>query len=74
MIREVHVYGRALALKSKDAKVQHKGIGKQLLKMAEDVTKHYNNDKVVVISGVGVKEYYKNQGYSKEGPYMVKNL
>ena len=31
-------------------------------------------DKVVVISGVGVREYYKKLGYTQEGEYMVKKV
>ena len=30
--------------------------------------------KIVIISGIGVREYYKKLGYRKQGPYMVKNL
>ncbi len=30
--------------------------------------------KMVVISGVGVREYYYKQGYGKEGAYVVKGL
>jgi elongator complex protein 3 len=29
---------------------------------------------MVIISGVGVREYYRKFGYELEGPYMVKNL
>jgi elongator complex protein 3 len=27
-----------------------------------------------VISGIGVREYYRNLGYTLEGPYMIKRL
>ena len=30
--------------------------------------------KIMVISGIGVREYYKNLGYVLEDTYMVKNL
>ena len=29
---------------------------------------------MAIISGVGVREYYLNQGYKLEGAYMVKNI
>ena len=29
---------------------------------------------MVVISGIGVREYYYNIGYKKEGPYVTKDL
>ncbi len=73
IVRELHVYGQALAIKGKGT-TQHRGIGKTLLKIAEELSKQHNKDKVVVISGIGVREYYKNQGYSKEGPYMTKKI
>ena len=67
------MYGEAISLGQK-GKVQHKGFGKQLMKIAEDIAKHYKKDKIVVISGIGVREYYKKLGYKKQGPYMVKRL
>ena len=30
--------------------------------------------KMVVISGIGVRDYYRKLGYELEGPYMVKML
>ncbi len=75
IIRELHVYGSALSIGAKDEiSGQHKGIGKTLLSEAEFVAKKYKKKKIVVISGIGVKEYYKKLGYKKEGNYMVKNL
>jgi elongator complex protein 3 len=50
------------------------GIGKKLLKTAEEISKSYFRDKVVIISGIGARNYYKKLGYKKEGPYMVKQL
>ena len=67
------VYGEAIGIGRK-GKVQHKGIGKNLLKEAEEIAKTYHKKKVIVISGVGVREYYKKLGYKKEGPYMVKKI
>ncbi len=54
--------------------VQHKGIGKNLLEKAEEIARTYYKKKVVVISGVGVRGYYRKLGYRKEGPYMVKKI
>ena len=31
-------------------------------------------DKIIVISGVGVRGYYRKIGYEQEGPYMVKGI
>lgn len=74
-IRELHVYGRALAL-NKQGALQHRGIGQKLVHEAEKIAKEeYDKNKMLIISGIGVRNYYKNKlGYSLEGPYMVKNI
>ncbi len=73
LIRELHVYGASAQIGTK-GKIQHKGIGKELIKKAEHTAKTYYKDKMVVISGIGAKPYFKKLGYKKEGPYMVKKL
>lgn len=75
LIRELHVYGSAVAIGNQDnKKTQHKGIGKKLMQKAEEITIKHNKNKIIVISGVGVRGYYRKIGYHKEGPYMVKNI
>jgi len=71
LVRELHVYGEAVEI-GKKGSIQHKGIGKKLLEEAEKTAKMYNRKKIVVISGIGVRNYYKKLGYKKEGKYMVK--
>ena len=78
-IRELHVYGQALPLGQEGAKeesiVQHRGLGKQLLQEAERIAKEeFSRDKLVIISGIGVREYYLKLGYERDGPYMSKKL
>jgi len=73
LIRELHVYGTATAI-GDEGLVQHKGWGRKLMEKAEEIAISKGKDKMVVISGIGVKEYYKKLGYSKEGYYMVKGL
>ncbi|MFA5176042.1 MAG: tRNA uridine(34) 5-carboxymethylaminomethyl modification radical SAM/GNAT enzyme Elp3 [Candidatus Nanoarchaeia archaeon] len=73
LIRELHVYGKSIQI-GKSGKVQHHGFGKQLLQKAEEIALENNKSKMVIISGIGVREYYKKQGYKKEGPYMIKEL
>jgi len=73
LIRELHVYGEATGI-GKKGKIQHKGIGKQLLKTAEQIAETYYKTKIVIISGIGVRNYYKKLGYKLEGPYMTKEL
>ncbi|MCK4649620.1 tRNA uridine(34) 5-carboxymethylaminomethyl modification radical SAM/GNAT enzyme Elp3 [Candidatus Pacearchaeota archaeon] len=87
MIRELHVYGPALnitptpdsQLTTHDLKIktfQHKGLGKQLMQEAEKIAKKKGYKNIRVISGVGVREYYKKLGYKldKEKIYVEKGL
>ena len=53
---------------------QHRGLGKRLMLEAEKISRENGFKKIAVISGVGVREYYKKLGYKKEGEYMVKKL
>ncbi|MEW5897542.1 MAG: tRNA uridine(34) 5-carboxymethylaminomethyl modification radical SAM/GNAT enzyme Elp3, partial [Nanoarchaeota archaeon] len=71
LLRELHVYGTAAGLSEK-GEVQHRGLGKKLMERAEKIAVKYGKDKIVVISGIGVRGYYKKLGYEKEGGYMVK--
>ena len=74
LVRELHVYG-LLAAAGSESNVQHRGLGTRLLKRAEKIAEGYGRRKIIVISGVGVREYYrKKHSYRKEGPYMVKRL
>lgn len=73
IIRELHIYGAALGLKEK-GRVQHKGFGKRLVEKAEEIARKHKRDKLLVISGVGVKEYYRKIGYSDDGVYVSKEL
>jgi elongator complex protein 3 len=73
LIRELHVYGPAVEI-GKKGKIQHKGVGKKLVEKAEEIAETYYKKKMIVISGVGVRGYYKKLGYKKEGVYMVKKL
>lgn len=71
-IRELHVYGN---ISSKNS--QHKGIGKFLIYVAENISRNYGFNKSIIISGVGVRNYYERLGYyleQSENEYMEKNL
>jgi elongator complex protein 3 len=82
IIRELHVYGSALAIDdSEDPHIsesfQHKGYGRKLLHRAEEMTKDAGIENIAVISGVGVREYYRKFGYELDEHdrfYMVKKL
>ncbi|MDD5253886.1 MAG: tRNA uridine(34) 5-carboxymethylaminomethyl modification radical SAM/GNAT enzyme Elp3 [Candidatus Nanoarchaeia archaeon] len=75
LVRELHIFSPIAQIGKKSRKsMQHKGYGKKLLKEAEKIAKLNNKKKMVIISGIGVREYYKKLGYKREGPYMVKKL
>ena len=78
IVRELHVYGKMtntyLGKSKKTSGSQHRGIGKKLLQIAETITRKHNLKIINVISGVGVREYYKKRGYQFKNGYMRKNL
>ncbi len=76
LVRELHVYGPLVPL-GEEPKLfawQHKGIGKRLLKEAEEIAMSHGKEKMVIISGIGVRDYYRKFGYEREGVYMAKKL
>ena len=73
IIRELHVYGELVSLGGKK-KVQHSGLGGKLLKEAEKIARAQGMEKIIVISGVGVRGYYRKNGYKLEKGYMVKKI
>jgi len=78
LVRELHVYGTSLPLEADEnadeKSFQHRGYGRKLLKWAEEMSRAAGFDKLAVISGVGVREYYRKFGYELEDVYMIKKL
>lgn len=76
IIRELHTYGKLARInKQEKNSPQHIGLGKKLIQEAEKISKkEFNLKKIVVISGIGVREYYRKLGYKIENTYMVKYL
>jgi len=76
IVRELHVYSQSVSLNKKPSsfQIQHRGFGRRLLKKAEEIAKENGKNKMLVISGIGVREYYRKFGYKKEGPYMAKRI
>lgn len=75
IVRELHTYGTALNLKqTRSDAAQHKGYGRMLMEEAEKIAKREGYDKVAVISGIGVRAYYKMLGYKLKDTYMVKKM
>jgi elongator complex protein 3 len=73
-IRELHVYGFLESTNITKGNAQHRGIGKKLMGIAERIAYQNGYRKISVISGVGVRNYYRSLGYTLDGTYMVKNL
>lgn len=76
IVRELHVYGPLVPIGGRPKyEWQHRGYGRELLAEAERIAKEeFDVKKMLVISGVGVREYYRKFGYRKDGPYVSKRL
>jgi len=78
IVRELHVYGPQLPIGVSAKRIsewQHRGYGRKLLSNAERIAvEEYDAKKIVVISGIGVREYYFRFGYKRDGPYVSKLL
>lgn len=77
-IRELHVYGKlqkTTSLQTDKEASQHRGIGKKLMSLAEQIASLDKREQIKVIAGEGTKRYYEKLGYH-EGTYgyMVKSL
>ena len=88
VVRELHVYGSEVGVGSEaqsasiasgnaasDDEFQHEGYGKRLLREAERLTADAGYDKLAVLSGIGVRQYYRQKlDYKQDGPYVSKRL
>ena len=76
LVRELHVYGNLVPVGVKNGgggSVQHKGVGRKLLKRAEWYALFNGCAGVAIISGEGVKNYYRKNGYFEEETFMVRD-
>ena len=75
IIRELHTYGHLVPINQrKQQAAQHLGLGKKLMAQAEKIALKNGYQRMAVISGVGVREYYRKLGYKLKETYMVKDL
>ncbi|MFH1285200.1 MAG: tRNA uridine(34) 5-carboxymethylaminomethyl modification radical SAM/GNAT enzyme Elp3 [Candidatus Micrarchaeota archaeon] len=76
LVRELHVYGVEVMVGGKaEQELQHRGYGARLLKEAERIaSKEYGKKKLVVISGIGAREYYYKRAYKRECVYVSKRI
>lgn len=76
LLREAHVYS-AVADFSVVGNVQHRGIGKKLMRKAEEIAYQKKYKKMAVIAAVGSRGFYTKIGYKLDpgpGEYMIKCL
>ncbi|MFA6005736.1 MAG: tRNA uridine(34) 5-carboxymethylaminomethyl modification radical SAM/GNAT enzyme Elp3 [Patescibacteria group bacterium] len=74
-IRELHVYGGALAIgKYSTKQAQHQGLGTKLIQEAENIVRKEEIPQLSIIAGVGTREYYRKFGYTLKQTYMTKTL
>lgn len=78
LIRELHVYGQTIPVRRindttecSQAKHQHVGFGTRLVRRAFEIAQEKGFEKIAVISGVGVKNYYKRFGFEDENMFMT---
>ena len=76
IVRELKVVGPTVPLGERDSKaVQHRGFGERLMKKAEELAEsELGAERILVISAIGTREYYRRLGYERVGPYMGKEL
>ena len=75
ILRELKVAGEVVPIGKTDTNLwQHKGYGQNLLFECENIAMERGAKKLLILSGVGVRNYYRKLGYERKGPYMAKLL
>jgi elongator complex protein 3 len=75
IIREVHVYGTSVNIgEDSEGQPQHLGLGKELIKRAEEISKENGFKRISVISAIGTRKYYEKRGFERGELYMNKAL
>jgi elongator complex protein 3 len=76
LVRELHVFGPELPFGERsEYAAQHHGLGKALLALAEQISfTEFGKDEILVLSGIGARAYYRDQGYHLKEGYMSKTL
>jgi elongator complex protein 3 len=76
IIRELKILGREAPLGERTEEAfQHRGYGKMLITKAEQICyDEFGKKRLFVLSGVGVKPYYRKLGFSDDGAYLSKTI
>lgn len=77
VIRELKVLGTEVPVEGtagSEGEVQHRGLGRRLVGLAEDEARAAGARRLFVISAVGTRGYYAKLGFVPDGPWMAKPL
>lgn len=76
LVRELHTYGSQVPIgENSKEEWQHKGYGKLLLEEAERIAKEeFGMKKMIIISGIGVRQYFYKFGYRIDNNYVSKQI
>ena len=76
IIRELKVFGSQVPIGDEPkGRWQHQGYGRKLVDEAERIAEEeWDTDGILVMSGVGVREYYRKLGYERVSWYMGKRF
>jgi elongator complex protein 3 len=75
IIREIQTFGEMVPIEKRKVAPQHRGLGKKLVKEAEKITKkEFGLKKIAVISGVGVRNYWRKLRYKLRETYMIRKI
>ena len=81
VVRELHVYGSQVPVgetagdEGEVGQHQHRGYGRRLVRTAEALAADAGFDKLTILSGIGVRAYYREKlGYHQDGPYVSRRL
>jgi elongator complex protein 3 len=76
IVREIKVVGELVPKDSKPnyyTQIQHRGYGKLLMENAEKISfEEFDANKLAVISGFGVRDWFYEMGYKQDGVYVSK--
>lgn len=75
VIRELRTVSQQVPLSQRnDSSWQHRGFGEKLIERCIELAVENGKERLLVTSGIGAREYYRNLGWDRVGPYMGKML
>lgn len=74
IIRELRTVSQQLPISEHGNSWQHRGFGEKLINRCVELAADNGCEKILVTSGVGVREYYRKLGWERDGPYMGRKV